>query len=55
LGFFTTVLSDLLKAPFSLLMQHIEYLAKLVGVDYVGVASNFDGIQSSPLQLDVST
>lgn len=44
--------SDLLRAPFSLLMQHIEYIIKLVGVDYVGLGSDFDGIESPPLQLD---
>ena len=41
-----------MRAPFSLLMQHIEYIIKLVGVDYVGLGSDFDGIESSPLQLD---
>ena len=41
-----------MRAPFSLLMQHIEYIIKLVGVDYVGLGSDFDGIESAPLQLD---
>ena len=41
-----------MRAPFSLVMQHIEYIIKLVGVDYVGLGSDFDGIESSPLQLD---
>jgi membrane dipeptidase len=41
-----------LRPPFSLLMQHIEYIINLVGVDYVGLGSDFDGIESSPLQLD---
>jgi membrane dipeptidase len=44
--------ADLLRAPFELLMQHIEYIVKLVGVDYVGLGSDFDGIESTPLQLD---
>ncbi len=41
-----------LRAPFSLLMEHIEYIIKLVGVDYVGLGSDFDGIESTPLQMD---
>jgi membrane dipeptidase len=44
--------SDLLRSPFSLLMQHIEYIIQLVGVDYVGLGSDFDGIESTPQQLD---
>jgi membrane dipeptidase len=44
--------SDLMRPPFSLLMQHIEYIIKLVGVDYVGLGSDYDGIESLPLQMD---
>lgn len=44
--------SELLKAPFSLLMEHIEYIIHLVGVDYVGLGSDFDGVDSTPQQLD---
>ena len=41
-----------LRAPFSLLMEHIEYIIHLVGVDYVGLGSDFDGIESPPALLD---
>ena len=41
-----------LRPPLSLLIDHIEYIIKLVGVDYVGLGSDFDGITSSPQQLD---
>jgi membrane dipeptidase len=41
-----------LRPPFTLLMQHIEYIIKLVGIDFVGLGSDFDGIDSTPLQLD---
>ena len=44
--------SDQLRAPFELLIQHIEYVIKLVGVDYVGIGSDFDGIVVPPQQLD---
>jgi membrane dipeptidase len=43
---------QLLRAPFSLVIQHIEYIVNLVGVDYVGLGSDFDGIRLPPLQLD---
>ena len=44
--------SQSLRAPFSMLMDHIEYITKLVGVDYVGIGSDFDGIILPPQQLD---
>ncbi|MDR7371773.1 dipeptidase [Flavobacterium aquidurense] len=44
--------SDKLRAPFSLVMDHIEYIIKLVGIDYVGIGSDFDGIVLPPQQLD---
>ncbi len=41
-----------MRPPLSTLIQHIEYVIKLVGVDYVGLGSDFDGIEFSPLELD---
>jgi membrane dipeptidase len=41
-----------MRAPFSLLLDHIDYIVKLVGVDYVGLGSDFDGIDSAPIGLD---
>ena len=39
-----------------MLIQHIEYIINLVGIDYVGLGSDFDGINLNPQQLDdVST
>ncbi|HEY5405788.1 MAG TPA: dipeptidase [Ginsengibacter sp.] len=40
------------RPPLSMLIDHIEYIIKLVGVDYVGLGSDFDGINVTPLQLD---
>ena len=38
------------------MIDHIDYIVKLVGVDYVGLGSDFDGINLTPLQLnDVTT
>ena len=44
--------SESLRAPLSLVIEHIEYVIKLVGVDYVGIGSDFDGIVVPPQQLD---
>jgi membrane dipeptidase len=41
-----------MRPPLSLLLDHIDYIVKLVGVDYVGLGSDFDGISSSPKGLD---
>ncbi|MBS1974191.1 MAG: dipeptidase, partial [Bacteroidetes bacterium] len=41
-----------IRPPLSLLIDHIDYIVKLVGVDYVGLGSDFDGIDSAPLGLD---
>jgi membrane dipeptidase len=41
-----------MRPPFSLLLDHIDYIVKLVGVDYVGLGSDFDGIDSAPIGLD---
>jgi len=40
------------RPPLSLLLDHLDYIVKLVGVDHVGLGSDFDGINSSPQQLD---
>src|SRR6478752_5015807 len=41
-----------MRASFNLVIDHIDYIAKLVGVDYVGLGSDFDGISFPPQQLD---
>ncbi len=40
------------RAPLSMLLDHLDYIVKLAGVDHVGLGSDFDGINSSPLHLD---
>lgn len=44
--------AELMRPPLSMLMDHIDYIVELVGVDYVGLGSDFDGINLTPLQLD---
>ena len=43
---------QVLRPPLSMLMNHFDYIVKLVGVDYVGLGSDFDGINLTPKQLD---
>jgi len=41
-----------MRAPFHLLLDHLDYIVKLVGVDYVGLGSDFDGISFPPQEMD---
>lgn len=41
-----------IRPPLSLLIDHIDYIVKLVGADYVGLGSDFDGITLTPAELD---
>jgi membrane dipeptidase len=41
-----------MRAPFHLLFDHLDHIVKLIGVDHVGLGSDFDGINSSPQYLD---
>jgi membrane dipeptidase len=40
-----------LRAPLHFLLDHLEYIVKLIGVDYVGLGGDFDGIPFTPLEL----
>jgi membrane dipeptidase len=59
-GFLTDVaIADSLKdeylqirPPLELLIDHFDYVAKLIGVDHVGIGSDFDGISVTPLDMD---
>jgi len=41
-----------LRPPLSLLLDHIDYIVKLIGVNHVGLGSDFDGINSAPRGMD---
>jgi membrane dipeptidase len=41
-----------LRPLFTLLLDHLDYIVKLVGVNYVGLGSDFDGVNSLPAGLD---
>jgi membrane dipeptidase len=40
------------RPPLSMLLDHLDHIVKLIGVDHVGLGSDFDGIQSAPRGLD---
>lgn len=44
--------SDKIRPPLNMLIKHIDYIAKLIGVDHVGIGSDFDGAESYPFGLD---
>lgn len=37
-----------LRPPMSMLLNHLDHIVKLVGVDHVGLGSDFDGVNSLP-------
>lgn len=41
-----------LRPSMSLLLDHLDYIVKMIGVDHVGLGSDFDGVNSLPQQLD---
>jgi membrane dipeptidase len=41
-----------LRPPLTLLIDHLEYIAKLVGPEYVGIGSDFDGVSALPQEMD---
>jgi len=43
---------EALRPPLSLLIDHIDYIVRLAGIDHVGLGSDFDGITSAPRHLD---
>jgi membrane dipeptidase len=59
-GFLTDVaIADSLKdeylqirPPLKSLIDHFDYVAKLIGADHVGIGSDFDGISVTPLDMD---
>jgi len=40
------------RPPFSSLINHIDHIAKVAGLDHVGLGSDFDGVTSLPEGLD---
>lgn len=40
------------RPALGMLLDHLDYIVKLIGVDHVGLGSDFDGISVAPQQLD---
>jgi membrane dipeptidase len=43
---------DSIRPPLSLLIDHIDYMVRLIGADHVGIGSDFDGISVTPMEMD---
>ena len=43
---------DAMRPPLSLMIDHIDYIVKLVGIEHVGLGSDFDGIEAGPKELN---
>jgi membrane dipeptidase len=44
--------ANALRPPLSLLIDHIDHLVRVGGINHVGLGSDFDGIESPPKDLD---
>jgi membrane dipeptidase len=40
------------RPPLSDLIDHIDHMVKIAGIDHVGIGSDFDGIDCSPQGMD---
>lgn len=43
---------EAIRPPLATLIDHIDYVVKLVGDDYVGIGSDFDGVSVLPKEMD---
>lgn len=41
-----------IRPPLSMLLDHLDYIVNLAGVDFVGMGSDFDGINAAPRELN---
>lgn len=44
--------AEALRPSMNVLLEHLDYIVNLIGVDHVGIGSDFDGIDSAPQDLD---
>ena len=40
------------KTPLSVLIDHFDHIAKIAGIDHVGIGSDFDGVSSLPIGME---
>jgi membrane dipeptidase len=43
---------DFPETPFSVLVDHFDHVAKVAGVDHVGIGSDFDGVSALPVGME---
>ena len=41
-----------MRPSIELLLDHLDYIVRLIGVDHVGLGSDFDGIEAPPQELN---
>jgi membrane dipeptidase len=46
------LLAALPQTPFSVLIDHIDHIAQVAGVDHVGIGSDFDGVSAVPMGME---
>jgi membrane dipeptidase len=44
----STLLAALPQTPFNTLIDHIDHIARVAGIDHVGIGSDFDGVSALP-------
>jgi membrane dipeptidase len=52
INFCPPFLTDKKQASIKDVIDHIDYIVKLAGIDHVGLGSDFDGIESTPIGLE---
>jgi membrane dipeptidase len=48
----SSLLAALPQTPFSVLIDHIDHIARIAGVDHVGIGSDFDGVSALPMGME---
>jgi membrane dipeptidase len=43
---------EAIRPPLTVLLNHLDYIVKMIGVNHVGLGSDFDGIEAPPLELN---
>ncbi len=44
--------ADTIRPSMNLLLDHLDHIVRLAGIDHVGIGSDFDGIESAPVPLN---
>ena len=52
---YVTGMLERYRPPYTSIVDHIDYIVKLVGVNYVGIGADLDGVDSLPVGFDDAT